>query len=87
MLKGFPRRSYYGKGSAEKATRSDTRTPPRKATTRQPVYRKAKPAPAKKPTPQKKLDSFEAEYQKFIAELKAKKAKETKDENEQEITE
>lgn len=34
-----------------------------------------------------KIDDFELEYQKFIAELKAKKAKETKDENEQEITE
>jgi hypothetical protein len=68
MLKGFPRRSYYGKGSAEKATRSDTRTPPRKST-RQPVYRNGKPTPQKK-----KIDSFEAEYQKFIADLKAKKA-------------
>lgn len=77
MLKGFPRSSYYGKGSAERASRSDTRTPPRKFT-RQPVYRRpGKPAPIKKAVPQKKkLDSFEAEYQKFIADLKAKKAAE-----------
>lgn len=72
MLKGFPRRSYYGKGTAEKTTRSDTRPVPRKASpTRQPVYRNGKPAPQKK-----KIDSFEAEYQKFIADLKAKKAAE-----------
>lgn len=77
MLKGFPRRSYYGKGSAEKVTRSDTRTPPRKST-RQPVYRRpGRPTPIKTSTPQKKkIDSFEAEYQKFIADLKAKKAAE-----------
>ena len=62
MLKGFPRRSYYGK-SVEKPVRN-------------PVYRQpAKPAP-KKAAPQKKIDSFEAEYQKFIADLKAKKAAE-----------
>ena len=72
MLKGFPRRSYYGKGSAEKATRSDTRPAPRKASpSRQPVYRNGKPTPQKK-----KIDTFEAEYQKFIADLKAKKAAE-----------
>jgi len=64
MLKGFPRRSYYGKDSVEKATRSNTRTLPRKAGTN-------------RQDPQKKeIDSFEAEYQKFIADLKAKKAAE-----------
>ena len=49
MMKGFPRRSYYGKNHV---------TPTRGGSA---------------PTPKKQIDSFEQEYQKFIADLKAKK--------------
>lgn len=62
MLKGFPRRSYYGR-TTEKPIRVEGITPPSK------TIKKAAP----KPAPKKQIDSFEAEYQKFIADLKAKK--------------
>ena len=52
MMKGFPRRSYYGKNHV--------------ATTR---GGNGCSAPATK----KQINSFEQEYQKFIADLKAKK--------------
>lgn len=51
-MKGFPRRSYYGKSHV---------TPTRGGT--------GGSAPATK----KQINSFEEEYQKFIADLKAKK--------------
>ena len=52
MMKGFPRRSYYGKNHV--------------APTRGGVGGSA-------PVTKKQIDSFEQEYQKFIADLKAKK--------------
>ena len=55
MMKGFPRRSYYGKSHA---------TPTRGGNG------------ASAPATKKQINSFEQEYQKFIAELKAKKAAE-----------
>ena len=51
-MKGFPRRSYYGKSHA---------TPTRGGNG------------ASAPATKKQINSFEQEYQKFIAELKAKK--------------
>lgn len=54
MMKGFPRRSYYGKNHV---------TPTRGGS-----------APATK----MQINSFEEEYQKFIADLKAKKEAEAK---------
>ena len=54
MLKGFPRRSYYGKNHV---------TPTRGGSA---------------PTPKKQINSFEQEYQKFIADLKEKKEAEAK---------
>lgn len=54
-MKGFPRRSYYGKSHA---------TPTRDGFS------------GSAPATNKQINSFEAEYQKFIAELKAKKAAE-----------
>ena len=52
MMKGFPRRSYYGKNHV--------------APTRGGIGGSA-------PATKKQIDSFEQEYQKFIADLKAKK--------------
>ena len=52
MMKGFPRRSYYGKNHV--------------APTRGGVGGSA-------PATKKQIDSFEQEYQKFIADLKEKK--------------
>ena len=69
-MKGFPRRSYYGKGQV-RPVRSNTAPKPRPATK------------GGKPAPKKKLDSFEQEYQKFIADLKAKKAAEDAKKEEQ----
>ena len=57
MMKGFPRRSYYGKNHV--------------APTRGGVGGSA-------PATKKQIDSFEQEYQKFIADLKAKKEAEAK---------
>ena len=57
MMKGFPRRSYYGKNHVA-PTRGGN----------------GGGAPATK----KQIDSFEQEYQKFIADLKAKKEAEAK---------
>jgi len=57
MMKGFPRRSYYGKNHVA-PTRGGT----------------GGTAPATK----KQINSFEQEYQKFIADLKAKKESEAK---------
>jgi len=57
MMKGFPRRSYYGKNHVA-PTRGGT----------------GGTAPATK----KQINSFEEEYQKFIADLKAKKEAEAK---------
>jgi hypothetical protein len=57
MMKGFPRRSYYGKNHVA-PTRGGT----------------GGTAPATK----KQINSFEQEYQKFIADLKAKKEDEAK---------
>jgi len=56
-MKGFPRRSYYGKNHVA-PTRGGT----------------GGTAPATK----KQINSFEEEYQKFIADLKAKKEAEAK---------
>lgn len=58
-MRGFPRRSYYGK-SHERPVRVNPGAVKRKSVV----------------TPKKQINSFEAEYQKFIAELKAKKAAE-----------
>lgn len=66
MLKGFPRRSYYGKSHA---------TPTRGGFSGS--------APATK----KQINSFEQEYQKFIAELKAKKAAEAEKKEETTVVE
>ena len=55
MMKGFPRRSYYGKNHV--------------APTR---------GGGSAPATQKQINSFEQEYQKFIADLKAKKEAEAK---------
>lgn len=55
MMKGFPRRSYYGKSHVAPTRGGNGGS-----------------APATK----KQINSFEEEYQKFIAELKAKKAAE-----------
>jgi len=57
MMKGFPRRSYYGKNHV--------------APTRGGVGGSA-------PATKKQINSFEQEYQKFIADLKAKKEAEAK---------
>lgn len=54
MMKGFPRRSYYGKSHVAPTRGGGS-------------------APATKPATKKQIDSFEQEYQKFIADLKAKK--------------
>ena len=56
MLKGFPRRSYYGKSHVAPTRGNGGGN---------------KPAT---PATKKQINSFEQEYQKFIAELKAKKA-------------
>lgn len=53
-MKGFPRRSYYGKSHVAPTRGGGS-------------------APATKPATKKQIDSFEQEYQKFIADLKAKK--------------
>lgn len=66
MMKGFPRRSYYGKSHVA-PTRDGT----------------GSSAPATK----KQINSFEQEYQKFIAELKAKKEAEAKKEETPVLTE
>ena len=52
MMKGFPRRSYYGKNHVA-PTRGGNG--------------------GSAPATQKQINSFEQEYQKFIADLKAKK--------------
>ena len=58
-MRGFPRRSYYGK-CHERPVRVNQGDVKRKTVV----------------TPKKQINSFEAEYQKFIADLKAKKAAE-----------
>ena len=62
-MKGFPRRSYYGKNHV--------------ATTRA----------GSAPEPKKQINSFEQEYQEFIADLKAKKESESKKEETPVLTE
>lgn len=59
MMKGFPRRSYYGKSHVA-PTRGGNG--------------------GAAPATQKQINSFEQEYQKFIADLKAKKEAEAKKE-------
>lgn len=66
MMKGFPRRSYYGKSHVA-PTRGGT----------------GYSTPATK----KQINSFEEEYQKFIADLKAKKEAEAKKEETPVLTE
>lgn len=66
MMKGFPRRSYYGKSHAAPTRGGNGGS-----------------APATK----KQINSFEQEYQKFIAELKAKKEAEAKKEETPVLTE
>ena len=66
MMKGFPRRSYYGKNHV--------------APTRGGVGGSA-------PATKKQIDSFEQEYQKFIADLKSKKEAEAKKEEATVLTE
>ena len=63
MMKGFPRRSYYGKNHV-----APTRC-------------------GSAPEPKKQIDSFEQEYQEFIADLKAKKKSEAKKEETPVLTE
>ena len=81
-MKGFPRKSYYGKhvetnkapSKPNKARLERRKKVKELLTGRKPV---GKPAakPMVKPA-RKTIDSFELEYQKFIAQLKAKKATE-----------
>ncbi len=66
MMKGFPRRSYYGKSHVAPTRGGNGGS-----------------APATK----KQINSFEQEYQKFIAELKAKKEAEAKKEEAPVLTE
>lgn len=66
MMKGFPRRSYYGKSHVAPTRGGNGGS-----------------APATK----KQINSFEQEYQKFIAELKAKKEAEAKKEETPVLTE
>jgi len=66
MMKGFPRRSYYGKSHVSPTRGGNGGS-----------------APATK----KQIDSFEQEYQKFIADLKAKKEAEAQKEEAPVLTE
>ena len=61
MMKGFPRRSYYGKNHVA-PTRGGSAT-------------------------EKQINSFEQEYQEFIADLKAKKEAKAKKEETSVLTE
>jgi len=65
-MKGFPRRSYYGKSHVSPTRGGNGGS-----------------APATK----KQIDSFEQEYQKFIADLKAKKEAEAQKEEAPVLTE
>lgn len=81
-MKGFPNKSYYGKhvetnkapAKPNKARLERRKRAKEKLTGRKPI---AKPAakPTAKPA-KKTIDTFEAEYQKFIAQLKSKKTEE-----------
>ena len=83
-MKGFPRKSYYGKhvetnkapAKPNKARLERRKKAKELLTGRKPV---AKPAanPIAKPA-RKTIDTFETEYLKFIAQLKAKKEAEEK---------
>ena len=86
-MNGFPNRSYYGKHTG-KTVRTGHAAPPSKekfrgATPKKPARKNPdnKPSrfkqPISRPTPaNRRIDAFEAEYQAFIAQLKAKKAAE-----------
>lgn len=69
---GFPLRSYYGRHMKPKPIRTGLLTP----ITKKEDNKKQKngSAQARKP-----LDDFEAEYQAFIAQLRAKKEAEEKE--------
>jgi hypothetical protein len=72
---GFPLTSYYGRHMKPKPIRTGLLTPITKKEDKKEEPKKEEPkkvaAPARKP-----LDDFEAEYQAFIAQLRAKKAAE-----------
>lgn len=63
---GFPLRSYYGRHMKPKPIRTGLLSPITKKEEKK--EQKKASAPARKP-----LDDFEAEYQAFIAQLRAKK--------------
>ena len=65
---GFPLRSYYGRHMKPKPIRTGLLTPITKKEEPKKVEQKKASAPARKP-----LDDFEAEYEAFIAQLRAKK--------------
>lgn len=81
-MKGFPRKSYYGKHvetNKSTAKPNKARLERRKKAKELLTGRKPVGKPAAKPTAKparKTIDTFEAEYQNFIAQLKAKKATE-----------
>lgn len=83
-MKGFPRKSYYGKHVETNKAPSKpnkARLERRKKAKELLTGRKSVGKPAAKLTSKparKTIDTFEAEYQKFIAQLKAKKAAEEK---------
>lgn len=68
---GFPLRSYYGRHMKPKPIRTGLLTPITKKEEKK--DQKNTSAPARKP-----LDDFEAEYEAFIAQLRAKKEAEEK---------
>lgn len=70
---GFPLRSYYGRHMKPKPIRTGLLTP---------ITKKEEKKEQKKTsaTAKKQMDDFEAEYQAFIAQLRAKKEAEEKSE-------
>ena len=95
-MNGFPNRSYYGKHTG-KPVRTGHAAPPSKekfrgTTPKKPARKNPENKPARikqpisRPTPaNRRIDAFEAEYQAFIAQLKAKKAAEEAKKEEQKV--